>query len=261
MCRWTILDKSRPLNAVESPILEFLALPVSLPSPNFHIPRYLSSLLLAAGLLLGACSSQEEVLLVEDVKYFEGAMPADFSGSWARDYARGDDVNVVYQKAMWALARRRSNSSVPMNSDRDRAMLVPIARLAELITRPDELTISQTEHEILVERRDDFSLHCAFFDGVAKPHESPFGMEYCGWEGNRLISVNDFPDGLRVVHQFHTSEDREELRVITTVSSDEAPIPFTISHFYYRFEKPPGKFQCVETLSMKRVCSTGELEL
>lgn len=219
------------------------------------------SLLLAGVILLAGCSGQEEVLLIEDVKYFEGAMPADFSGSWARDYARGDDVSVVFQKTMWALARKRSNSTVPMTSDRDRAMLVPIARLAELITRPDELTISQSEHEILIERRDDFSLHCAFYDGVAKTFESPFGKEYCGWEGNRLISVNDFPDGLRVVHQFHTSEDRMELRVTTTVSSDEAPLPFTIRHFYRRFEKPPGKLECIETLSMKRVCSTGELVL
>lgn len=259
---WTILDRSVALNTVKSPILNFRTILTILPNPNRPLPRY-HAFLLAIWWLLGGCSTQEEVLLVEDVKYFEGAMPADFSGSWARDYARGDDVNVVYQKTMWALARRRDGggSTVPRASQRDQATLVPIARLAELITRPDELTISQSEHEILVERRDDFSLHCAFYDGIAKSHESPFGKEYCGWEGDRLISVNDFPDGLRVVHQFHTSEDRTELRVITTVSSDEAPLPFTIRHFYRRFEKPPGKLECIETLSMKRVCSTGELVL
>ena len=95
---------------------------------GFRLP---ASLLLAAGLMVAACSTQEKVILVEDTKYFEGAMPADFSGSWARDYARGDDINVVLQKSMWALARRRDASTVPRTSDYDRRMLVPIARLAE----------------------------------------------------------------------------------------------------------------------------------
>ena len=190
-------------------------------------------------------------------------MPADFSGSWARDYARGDNVNKVFQSAIWELGRRRARSGqvVPMASERDLSTLIPIARLAELITRPDELTILQTEHEILVERRDDFSLMCAFFDGVAKSTESAFGSETCGWDGNRLISVHDMPDGLRVMHRFHVSDNRRELRVITTVSSSTAPMPFTMSHYYWRFEKNPGKFECIETLSMKRVCSTGKLEL
>ena len=48
------------------------------------------------------------------------------------------------------------------------AYLMPLARLAELITRQDELTISQTDHEILIERQDDFALFCAFYDGVAE---------------------------------------------------------------------------------------------
>jgi len=190
-------------------------------------------------------------------------MPADFNGSWARDYARGDKVNQVFQNAVWQLSKRRERNGhgVPFASERDVATLIPIARLAELITRPDELTISQTEHEILVERRDDFSLQCAFFDGVAKSVESVFGRESCGWDGKRLISVHDMPDGLRVMHRFHVSDNRRELRVITTVSSSTAPMPITISHYYWRYEKNPRKFQCIETLSMKRVCSTGNLEL
>ncbi len=220
------------------------------------------SLLLAACLCLAGCG-HKEVRLVEGTRYFEGDMPADFSGSWARDYARGDNINQVFQSAIWQLGKRRerSGSAVPMASERDVATLIPIARLAELITRPDVLTISQTEHEILVERRDDFSLMCAFYDGVAKSTESAFGSETCGWDGNRLISVHDMPDGLRVMHRFHVSDNRRELRVITTVTSSTAPMPFTMSHYYWRFEKIPSKLECIETLSMKRVCSTGRLEL
>ena len=190
-------------------------------------------------------------------------MPADFSGFWARDYSRGDDINKVLQKAYFELARRgdRNHAGVRMASERDMSRLMPLARLVELITRTDELAISQTEHEILIERRDDFALLCAFFDGVAKPTESAFGRETCGWDGERLISVQEFPDGLRVIYQFNTSEDKQELRVITTASSNTAPIPFTVTYYYRRFEKIRGQFKCIETLSMKRVCSTGELAL
>jgi hypothetical protein len=222
----------------------------------------LTSLLLAACLCLAGCS-KKEVRLVEGTKYFMGEMPADFSGSWARDYARGDKVNDVFQNAVWELGRRRDpgGQGVPRASERDVSTLIPIARLAEIITRTDELTISQTEHEIFIEREDDFSLQCAFFDGVAKSVESYFGRETCGWDDDRLISVHEMPDGLRVVHRFHVSEDGRELRVITSVSSSVARMPFTMSHYYWRFEKPAGKLACVETLSMKRVCSTTELEL
>ena len=100
---------------------------------------------------------------------------------------------------------------------------------------------------------------CAFYDGVAKPTESGFAKEICGWDGERLISLTEFQDGLTVVHRFDMSEDRKQLRVITTVTSNTAPMPFTIEHYYWRFNKPAGKYECIETLSMKRVCSTGGL--
>ena len=190
-------------------------------------------------------------------------MPADFSGFWARDYGRGDDINAVLQNAYYELGRKTGHAGPagPMASGRDMSRLLPLARLVELITRTDELTISQTEYEILVERRDDFSLLCAFFDGVAKPTDSAFGKETCGWDGDRLISLHELPDGLRVIHRFQTSKDRKQLRVITTASSDTAPMPFTVSRYFWRIEKRPGKFECIETLSMNRVCSTGRLAL
>lgn len=188
-------------------------------------------------------------------------MPADFGGFWARDYSRGDNINTELQNARYQLGRMNGHRDAagPMASERDMSRLMPIVRLVELITRTDELAISQTEHEILVERRDDFALLCAFFDGVAKPTESAFGSETCGWDGKQLISVHDFPDGLRVIHQFDTSEDGQELRVITTASSKTAPMPFTMTYYYRRFEKIRSPYECIETLSMKRVCSTGEL--
>jgi hypothetical protein len=262
--RLSILDTKKPWNAVESPSFDTTALLDLTILPKFSYTRFrsITTLLLAAVLSLAGCA-HEEPILVEDVKYFDGDMPADFSGTWARDYSRGDDINKVLQNAYYDLARLgpRNAAGVPMASDRDMSMLVPLARLVEIITRTDELAISQNDYEILVERRDDYALMCAFFEGIAKPTESPFGMETCGWDGDQLISVNYFPDSLRVVHRFDTSEDRQELRVITTASSNTSRIPFTVTYYYRRFEKIRGSFECIETLSMKRVCSTGELAL
>ena len=234
--------------------------PTILPRPSFPSFRWFTSLLLAAWLCLAGCA-HEEPLLIKDTKYFEGDMPADFSGFWGRDYGRSDDINKVLRNAYYELGKKSGSGGPagPMASDRDRSMLMPLARLVELITRSDQLTISQTEYEILVERRDDFSLLCAFFDGVAKPTDNAFGKETCGWDGYRLISLTELPDGLRVVHRFEMSDDRKQLRVITTVSSDTAPMPFTLQHYYWRIQKIPGRFECIETLSMKRVCSTGKL--
>ena len=232
----------------------------SLPQPSYPYSRCFSSLLLAALLCLTGCA-QEKPLIFEDTKYFEGVMPADFSGLWERDYSRGETADQAWRDAYYELAKRNNHNGavIPTPSQRDVSMLRPLARLVELITRMDQLAISQTEHEILVERKDDFALMCAFFNGVAKPIHNAFGKETCGWDGDRLISVVDFPDGLRVVHQFNTSEDRQALRVITTASSRTAPMPFTVSHYYRRFERLPGRFECIETLSMKRVCAIGAL--
>ena len=62
-------------------------------------------------------------------------------------------------------------ASVPADS------LVALARLAELITRPDVLTIVQDDYEIRVDRKDDFSMLCAFYDGVATSIESDLELD------------------------------------------------------------------------------------
>jgi len=260
----TILDKPMLANAVEFAVCDTTRMrnPNILPSPDYPSTQWFIPLLLTALVCLAGCA-HEELRLIEDTKYFEGDMPADFSGYWVRDYARGDNINQVLRNAYYLLDRKadRAGSVTGRASERDMSMLIPLARLVELITRTDELTISQTEHEIFVERRDDFSLQCAFYDGVAKSIDSAFGREICGWDGDRLISLHELPDGLRVTHRFHTSKNRSQLRVITTVSSDMAPLPITVSRYYWRIQKRPGRFECIETLSMKRVCSTGKLRL
>lgn len=217
-------------------------------------------------MVLVACTPAEPVIDARMMR-IDGEMPADFSGSWERDYSRGDDVNQVLRDIYYYLSRTSADRAYTTRpgpvqpSSRDMASISALARLAELITRPQVLTISQNEQEITVERKDDFSLLCAFYDGVAKGTESDYGTEICGWDGDQLVSHLVLPDGLQVTHRFTVSEDRQQLRVVTTVSSSAARVPFTLSRFYRKFERLPPDFNCIETLSMKRVCSTGEIEL
>jgi hypothetical protein len=223
-------------------------------------------LLILLSLSFVACTPARPVI-DEQMMRIDGELPADLSGSWERDYSRGDDVNQVLRDIYYYLSRTSADRAYTTRpgpvqpSSRDMASIRALARLAELITRPQVLTISQNDQEITVDRKDDFSLLCAFYDGVAKGTESGYGTEICGWDGDQLVSHLILPDGLQVTHRFTVSEDRQQLRVITTVSSNTARVPFTLRRFYKKFERLPPDFNCIETLSMKRVCSTGEIEL
>lgn len=221
--------------------------------------------IVAMCLVLAACTPAKPVI-DEQMMRIDGEMPADLSGSWERDYSRGDDVNQVLRDIYYYLSRTSADRAYTTRpgpvqpSSRDMQSISALARLAELITRPQVLTISQNDREITVDRKDDFSLLCAFYDGVARGTESAYGTEICGWDGDQLVSHLVLPDGLQVTHRFTVSADRQQLRVVTTVSSNTARVPVTLSRFYRKFERLPPDFNCIETLSMKRVCSTGEIE-
>lgn len=225
-----------------------------------------SSNIVAMCLLLVACTPAKPVI-DEQMMRIDGEMPADFSGSWERDYSRGDDVNQVLRDIYYYLSRTSADRAYTTRpgpvqpSSRVMQSISALARLAEHITRPQVLTISQNDQEITVDRKDDFSLLCAFYDGVAKGTESEYGTEICGWDDDQLVSHLILPDGLQVTHRFTVSADRQQLRVVTTVSSNTARMPVTLTRFYRKFERLPPDFNCIETLSMKRVCSTGEIEL
>jgi hypothetical protein len=214
-------------------------------------------------LLLAACSQQP--VISDEMSRFEGSMPANFSGSWQRNYARDDEVNAVLRDAYNRLIRTLPDQRHPAGSGADPSAskqmdsLLALARLAELITRPDVLTISQTKHEISIARKDDFAMLCAFFDGVAKAVENDNGTEICGWDGRQLVSNLVLQGGLQVTHRFTISTDGQQMRVVTTVSSTTSRIPFTLRRFYSKFERPTSGFNCIETFSMKRVCSTTEI--
>ena len=237
-----------------------------MPTSTVQAPMLRTRTILLLNFLIVACTPAQPVI-DEQMMRIDGEMPADFSGSWERDYSRGDDVNQVLRDIYYYLSRTSADRAYTTRpgpvqpSSRDMQSITALARLAELITRPQVLTISQNDQEITVDRKDDFSLLCAFYDGVAKGTESAYGTEICGWDGDQLVSHLILPDGLQVTHRFTVSEDRQQLRVVTTVSSSTARMPFTLRRFYKKFERLPPDFNCIETLSMKRVCSTGEIEL
>lgn len=210
--------------------------------------------------LLAGCSNQPAIN--NSTRSFAGGMPADLSGSWERDYSRSDDAQAVLNSMLRRMSRPAPDTGYPGNTPYptpDPSKLVALAQLAEMITRPDVLTISQTEYEVSIARKDDFSMLCEFYDGYAKRTVSEYGAEVCNWNGRQLESHLILPDGLLISHRFTMSADGQNLHVSTTVSSGATRTPFTLNRVYMKFDPPESDFNCVETLSMKRVCSTGEI--
>jgi hypothetical protein len=215
------------------------------------------------------CSSRGPVVDLTTPS-FVGAMPANFSGSWERDYSRGEDVQGALNTLFRERSRQAQQQQYPSSphtgsaqagiSQREGNALLALARLVEEITRPDVLRISQDDFEIQVARKDDFAMSCSFFEGIAQGTNSPYGTEVCNWDGNSLVSYLVLPDGLQISHRFTMSPDGAYLRVITTATSSATRTPFTLHRYYIKFEAPPSAFNCIETLSMKRVCSTAEIK-
>jgi hypothetical protein len=139
--------------------------------------------ILAASQLIAACA--QKPVISDEMMRLDGPMPADFGGSWERDYTRGDDFNAALRDAYYGLRRNPTNGQIGNDqrasygsaavSQRHWDSIYAIARLADVITRPQVLTISQSEREISIAREDDYAIFCAFYDGVAKNTASDFG--------------------------------------------------------------------------------------
>ena len=217
-------------------------------------------------LLISACSQQPT--RDSAIRSYVDTKPADLSGSWGRNYWRGDDVNKALER--WFRQLRRATpdqrlASYPgvdnagaITSSRDVTSILALARLADVITRLRSFTIFQSEHEISVEREQDFDMFCEFYDGVSQGTSTDFGTEICGWDGHQFVSRLILPDGLLVSHRFTIAADGENLHVATTVSSSATGLSFTLNRYYTKFEPYASPFDCIETLSRNRVCTMGE---
>jgi hypothetical protein len=217
-------------------------------------------------LLVAACTQQPAREVT--VRNTQSSMPADLSGLWGRDYFRGDDVNRALEQWFRRLRRPAPNlrpAGLPeldnagtVASPRDVNSILALARLADELTRPRYFTISQTQYEISVEREDDFDISCQFYDGAAEGAMNLYGQEICGWSGDIFISRLFLPDGLLVSHRYTVAPEGDELHVATTVSLRNTGMSFTLNRFYNRYEPSRSLFNCVDTLSMNRVCTTEE---
>ena len=217
-------------------------------------------------LLVSACSQQ--VTRDSTPRSYEDTMPADLSGSWERDYWRGDDVNRALDQWFRRLSRSMPDqrfagysgldSAGTIISPRDVNSILALARLADAITRLRYFSISQSENEISVEREDDFDIFCEFYEGIARGATTDYGAEICGWNGDQFVSRLILPDGLLVSHRFTIAPDSRNLHVSTTVSSSTTGMSFTLGRFYSKYERSPSRFDCIDTLSRNRVCSMGE---
>lgn len=214
--------------------------------------------------LLAACGQRP--VIDERMRRVEGPLPADLSGSWQRSYARDDPMSRVVQQAWEDLSRSspdpymRNDMGMPAPSSRDVETLLALAQLGEVITRFDSMRIVQDDTQIRIEREDDFALQCAFDGGMAQRIETPAGAELCGWSGDQLVSQLVLPDGLEIVNLFTIAGDGQEMRITTTLRSAATRVPVTIRRYYRKYEEPVSEFHCIETLSMKRVCSTSEVD-
>jgi len=217
--------------------------------------------LLVFGLCIVSCAQRPDYEF--PAQRIAGPLPTDFGGYWERDYSRGADVNAELRAVFRKLGPddlRYPSGLGPSVSARQADSIIELARFADEITRHDALTIRQDDAEITVERKDDYAIVCSFHGGVTRPVDSLYGDEICGWDGAELVSNLVLPDGLLVRHRFTKSSDGDNLRVTTTVASKTSSLPFTIQRFYRRYVPPASDFNCIETLTMKRVCSTGDIQ-
>jgi hypothetical protein len=213
--------------------------------------------------LLTACGQQP--VISDAMRQVGPELPVDFSGSWQRNYARDDDISRALRRAYDNLARTspdRNNlpPGAALPGPRDAEGMIALARLAEQITRFNGATIVQNDQEIRVEREDDFALVCRFNNGVSETVENAAGVEVCGWDGKDLVSQMSLSGGLTIVNRLTLSADGQELRIVTTLTSPATRAPFSLRRFFTKYDRPASEFHCVETLTMKRVCSTREIE-
>jgi hypothetical protein len=232
-----------------------------------HILRSATTLLLACVLLYGCGSPPAQRPGLQG----GNAQAVDFGGSWELDYSQSDNTQQKLDSVVGELnraAERRAQGNMQQgpvgggfimggSGPNSGVSILGLARMADLITQSPLLEIVQNEHKILVKREEDFALSCEFYTGQYRKVETPFGIEACGWDAHQLVFKVLLPDGLSIQHVMTIGAAGQKLNIATTVVSDQVSFPFTLNRVYNRFEPGDSSFQCQETLSRGRVCTTG----
>jgi len=132
--------------------------------------------------------------------------------------------------------------------------IVDLARFAELISRHNDIYISQTDDEVRISRDGEADLVCHTEDQFVYSQSGDLGSEACGWAGDQLIFRINLPGDVSVLYRFSFSDDRNDLNLQKRVSSGQY-MAFDLEEFFTRYEAVNQDYECVQTLTRARVCS------
>ena len=192
------------------------------------------------------------------------AAAVDFSGAWEVDYSQSENIRESLDVLLRELQRQaerqargmqQGGGSLSVNANSG-ASLYALARMAEIVTEPQLLDISQSETEITVKREGSFALQCEFHAGKLHTLESSLGSEICGWDDHQLVFQIFLPDGLAIYHRMTLEPQGERLQIATTLRSSQVSWPFTIDRVYRRYDPNSTGIRCKQTLTKGKVCTT-----
>lgn len=223
---------------------------------EYNIALGKNTFFVALCLCISACAHESEFTS------FYAPQAVDFAGNWEKNYQASDDLDNKFRLFLFDVQRSVSRSSSVQGGavsgggfGGSRDSILGLAQLTEEITKVALLEIIQDDNSISIEREDNFSLTCDYFEEQFVITENPFGSEVCGWNGEQLVFQLDMDDGLSIRHQITLGPDHLQLNMTTTVSSSTVSSPFTISSFYQRYTPPEYDYDCVFTLTRNNVCT------
>jgi len=170
----------------------------------------------------------------------------DFSGSWEKDYRRSDDwekqVNLTIlelRRKAERQARSRGEASfgnASISAGRSNGTnIIDLARFAELISRSNDLYITQTDSEVRIKRDGEADLICGTGELPIWSDSQDFGSEVCGWNKHQLIFKVNLPGNIGIFYRFVVSPEGESINLLTTVSSGQQ-LSFDLVQFFNRNE-------------------------
>ena len=189
----------------------------------------------------------------------------DLSGDWEKNYQRSDYFETEIKNYVLRIQnqikelqenkkRNPSFSNVDSAITVSRESILGLARFTEEITRMPLLHIVQDKTSVQIDRENDFTLSCEFFDSQFSSKKNPYGTENCSWNRGQLFIQINLENGLNIFHQITLAPDAQELNLTTTIVSREATVPLTISNYYNRYTAPKDDYNCIQTLTRNDVC-------
>lgn len=219
---------------------------------------------LLSAIALIACGSTQAPL-----PRVQTAAAVDFSGAWEVDYSQSDNIRDSFDVLLRELQRqaqrqsqgmKQGGGSLSVNASSG-SSLYALARMAEIVTEPQLLDITQSVTDVTVKREGSFSLECEFHPGQLDTRDSALGREICGWDDHQLLFQLYLPDGLAIFHRMTLDPGGERLHIATTLRSDQVSWPFVVDRVYRRYDPNTGGIRCKQTLSKGKVCTTEKAPL